>query len=46
MINNDNICALSWATIQIKAVIAWYTDEYGDLSSKAGPGKDVKLVLE
>jgi len=26
------------------AVIEWYIDEYGDLPSKAGPGKDIKLV--
>ena len=28
------------------AVIEWYVDTYGDLPSKIGPGKDVKLVLE
>jgi|TARA_B110000858_G_C17775099_1_gene461828 hypothetical protein len=28
------------------AVIDWYIDQYGDLPSKAGPGKDVKLVLD
>jgi len=28
-----------------KAVIEWYIEEYGDLPSKIGPGKDVKLVL-
>lgn len=27
-----------------KAVIKWYIDEYGDLPSKVGPGKDVKLI--
>jgi hypothetical protein len=26
------------------AVIEWYVSEYGDLPSKVGPGKDVKLV--
>lgn len=26
------------------AVIEWYIDEYGDLPSRAGPGKDIKLV--
>jgi len=26
------------------AVIEWYVDMYGDLPSKAGPGKDIKLV--
>lgn len=29
-----------------RAVIAWYVDQYGDLPSKIGPGKDVKLVLD
>lgn len=29
-----------------KAVIEWYIQHYGDLPSKAGPGKDIKLVLE
>lgn len=27
-----------------KAVIMWYFAEYGDLPSKIGPGKDVKLI--
>lgn len=29
-----------------RAVVQWYVDEYGDLPSKVGPGKNVKLVLE
>jgi hypothetical protein len=29
-----------------KAVIKWYVGEYGNLPSKAGPGVDVKLVLD
>ena len=29
-----------------KAVIEWYVKEYGDLPSKTGPGKNVKLILE
>ena len=29
-----------------KAVITWYISEYGDFPSKAGPGKDVKLILD
>ena len=29
-----------------KAVIVWYIDEYGDLPSNSGPGKDVKLILD
>jgi hypothetical protein len=28
------------------AVIKWYVDQYGDLPSKTGPGKDIKLLLE
>ncbi len=28
------------------AVIEWYIKEYGDLPSRVGPGKDVKLILE
>jgi hypothetical protein len=29
-----------------KAVIQWYINEYGDLPSKVGPGKEIKMVLE
>lgn len=29
-----------------KAVINWYIEKYGDLPSKVGPGKDIKLVME
>lgn len=29
-----------------KAVIEWYIEQYGDLPSRAGPGKDIKLILE
>ena len=29
-----------------RAVIEWYITEYGDLPSQAGPGKDVKLVID
>ncbi len=28
------------------AVIEWYVEQYGDLPSKTGPGKDIKLVME
>jgi hypothetical protein len=28
------------------AVINWYIEQYGDLPSKTGPGKDVKLVVD
>ena len=29
-----------------KAVIEWYIEEYGDLPSKAGPGKEIKLIYD
>lgn len=29
-----------------KSVIQWYVQQYGDLPSKIGPGKDIKLLLE
>lgn len=29
-----------------QAVINWYVEKYGDLPSKVGPGKDVKLILD
>lgn len=29
-----------------KAVIEWYVEQYGDLPSRAGPGKDVKLIYD
>ena len=29
-----------------RAVIEWYVEEYGDLPSKYGPGKDVKLIID
>ena len=29
-----------------RAVIQWYIDQYGDLPSKCGPGKDIKLVYD
>lgn len=29
-----------------KTVIKWYVDEYGDLPSKIGPGKEVKLIYD
>ena len=28
------------------AAITWYIKEYGDLPSKAGPGKNIKFVYE
>jgi hypothetical protein len=29
-----------------RAVILWYIDQYGDLPSVTGPGKDVKLIQD
>lgn len=29
-----------------KSVLKWYVDQYGDLPSKAGPGKTVRLLNE
>jgi len=29
-----------------RAVIEWYVQEYGNLPSKTGPGKEIKLVLD
>ena len=29
-----------------RVVIEWYIEQYGDLPSKIGPGKDVKLVMD
>jgi hypothetical protein len=29
-----------------KAVIYWYIDQYGNLPSIAGPGKDIKLIQD
>ena len=29
-----------------KAVIEWYVEQYGDLPSRVGPGKDIKLVID
>lgn len=29
-----------------RAVIEWYMEQYRDLPSRAGPGKDIKLVLD
>ena len=34
----------SW--LWYKAVINWYVEQYGDLPSNIGPGKDVKLVYD
>ena len=29
-----------------KAVIEWYVEQYGDLPSRIGPAKDIKLVFD
>lgn len=29
-----------------KAVINWYVSQYGDLPSKTGPGKEIKLIYD
>lgn len=29
-----------------KAVILWYISQYGDMPSKVGPGKDIKLIQD
>jgi len=29
-----------------KAVIEWYVNTYGDLPSRVGPGKDIKLIYD
>ena len=29
-----------------KSVVNWYIQEYGNLPSKTGPGKEIKLVLD
>tara|TARA_B100001109_G_C18608797_1_gene355956 strand:+ start:261 stop:422 length:162 start_codon:yes stop_codon:yes gene_type:complete len=28
------------------AVINWYIEQYGDLPSRVGPGKEIKLVCD
>ena len=29
-----------------RVVIKWYIDQYGDLPSKIGPGKNIKLIMD
>jgi len=48
---NDNIYQFNIAARHnsqnwYKAVIDYYIKQYGDLPSKAGPGKNIKLVSE
>ena len=34
--------SLSW----YKAAINWYIEQYGDIPSKTGPGKDITFIIE
>ena len=48
---NDNIYQFNKvahhnSNLWYSAVINWYVENYGDLPSKVGPGKDVKLLLD
>jgi hypothetical protein len=48
---NDNIYKFNQVArhdshLWYKAVINWYVSQYGDLPSKAGPGSQIKLVIE
>ena len=48
---NNNICQFNKQAHHNSnnwyiAVINWYVEQYGDLPSKVGPGKDVKLILD
>ena len=48
---NDNIYQFNKvahhnSNLWYSAVIKWYVEQYGDLPSKIGPGKDVKLVMD
>ena len=48
---NDNIYPFNKvahlnSNLWYSAVINWYVENYGDLPSKVGPGKDVKLLLD
>lgn len=29
-----------------KAVIQWYIQQHGDVPSKVGPGKDIRLIMD
>lgn len=48
---NDNIYQFNMAARHnsqnwYKKVIEYYIEQHGDLPSKVGPGKEIKLVLE
>ena len=45
-INQFNKKAHHNSQLWYKAVIEWYVEEYGDLPSKVGPGKDIELVYD
>lgn len=48
---NDNIYQFNMAARHnsqnwYKKVIEYYIEKYGDLPSRVGPGKDLKIILE
>ena len=48
---NDNIYQFNKlahhnSNLWYSAVINWYIEQYGNLPSKVGPGKDIKLVYD
>ena len=45
-INRFNKLAHHDSQAWYKAVIDWYVSEHGDLPSKIGPGKDIKMVMD
>jgi hypothetical protein len=45
-INQFNKQASHNSHLWYKAVIQWYVNQYGDLPSRIGPGKDVKLIYD
>lgn len=45
-INQFNKKAHHNSQLWYQAVIDWYIEQYGDLPSKVGPGKNIKLILD
>ena len=45
-INQFNKKAHHNSQLWYQAVIDWYVEQYGDLPSKVGPGKNIKLILD
>lgn len=45
-INQFNKQAHHNSQLWYKAVIQWYIEQHGDLPSRIGPGKDVKLIQD